>query len=164
MNAGWNLTSFPVPFFQDTFLWRHPPFVYVWLKCYIHIVAKVLVENNWQTGQHIFLFTVSICGHITLLGLLAHSEQQLANVADAFRIPICRYLLMLWQLVNLFILQEGMEVDRASWSSCLQTLPLSTWLSALSRRLNSPWWAIICGVKVQQVHWPFCWPLPLCCL
>lgn len=65
------------------------------------------------------------------------------------------HLLMLWQLVNLFILQEAMGADRASWSSCLQALPLSTWLPALSRRLNSSWWAIICVVRVQQEHWPF---------
>lgn len=63
------------------------------------------------------------------------------------------HLLMLWQLVSFFILWQAMEVDRASGGSCLQALPLSTWLPALSRRFNSQWWAIICGVKVQQVHW-----------
>lgn len=36
--------------------------------------------------------------------------------------------------------------------------------STLSGRLNSSWWAIIGGVKVQPDLWPFCWPLPPCCL
>lgn len=66
----------------------------------------------------------------------------------------------LTNVTNLFIPQDSMEADRASWGSYLQALPLSARLPVSSRRLNSSWWTIIGGIKVQKERWP----LPLSCL
>lgn len=164
MNAGWNLTQSHFHFTVAHCCGGiHSPVFFVWLKCYIYIVAQKFSQQKTDRldGTFLFLFTDSICVHITFLGPVAHSAQgwQIRAVCLESKSPDI-HLLMLWQLVNLFILQEAMEVDRVSWSSCLKF----TWLFALSRKLNSSWWAIICGVKVQQVHGPFSWPLTQSCL
>lgn len=164
MNARWNLTSFLVPFCRVSLLWKHSSAVFVRLKCYIHIVAESSCSNSltdWTAQCCLF----SPTPFVFILHCWDRSAQrwQIGATHSESKSPDI-HLQMLWQLVNLFILQEAMEVDRVSWSSCLQAFPLSTWLPALSRRLNSSWWAITCRVKVQQGHWPFSWPLPPSCL
>lgn len=157
MNAGQNLTPFPLPIAGAHCCGGiHQLFLCDWNVIFI-MLQKVLPANDRLDG-------VSNCVRITLLGSLARSEQcwQIRAMHLESKSPDI-HSLMLWQLVNLFIRRQAMGVDRASWSSCLQALPLSNWLPALSRRLNSSWWAIICGVKVQQVHWLSSWPLPHSC-
>lgn len=88
---------------------------------------KSLVGKTDRLGR-VFFFVFNYCIHIHIH---IHCHIQSNTPIEATHLesksPDIR-LLMLWQLVHLFIVEEVMEADRSSWSSCLQGLLFSTWL------------------------------------
>lgn len=103
-------------------------FRFVRLKWIIH-VWKSLVGKTDRLGRvFLFVFNYRYCIHIHIHNYChIQSNTPIETTHLDSKSPDI-HLLMLWQLVHLFIVEEVMKADRSSWSSCLRGLLYSTWL------------------------------------